>query len=143
MLQVRHSVHLNFDRYGDLLFHFFRRAAWPLGDDLDVVVGYVWIGFHRKVVKREGAPEEQENCKRQDDEAVVERVADKSANHRIVLKYIRRTLTYCSTVFCKTRALLTSCWPVCIPHTISCVLSGSEVPATSSVRQNFLSPAGI
>ncbi len=59
MGEVRHAVHLNFDGDGDLLLDFFGGAAGPLGDDLDVIVGDVRIGFDGKAVERDGAPDEQ------------------------------------------------------------------------------------
>ena len=49
-------------RNRDLLLHFFGRAARPLRDDLDVVVGHVRIGFHRQIVKRDGAPDQQQDA---------------------------------------------------------------------------------
>ena len=55
------SVHLNFNRNGDLLFHFFRGAARPLRNDLHVVVGDVGIGFDGQIVKRDRPPDQQEH----------------------------------------------------------------------------------
>ena len=43
--------HLHFDRHGDLLLDLFGGAPRPLGNDLDVVVGYVGVGLHRQVMK--------------------------------------------------------------------------------------------
>ena len=59
--EVRQTVHLNFDGDGDLLFDFFGGAAGPLGDDLDIIVGDVGIGFHWKGVERNGAPNEEQD----------------------------------------------------------------------------------
>jgi hypothetical protein len=44
MLQVGNAVHHDLDGNGDLLLYFLGGAAGPLGDDLNVVVGYVAIG---------------------------------------------------------------------------------------------------
>ena len=81
MLQMRNSVHLNFDGNGDLLFDFFRGAPRPLRDNLHVVVGYVRIGFHGKFVERNCAPNEQQSGEPQDYELVVKGVIDERANH--------------------------------------------------------------
>ena len=53
MLQVRHAVHHDLKRNGDLLLHLFGGAARPLGDDLDVVVGHVGIRFDGQAVERD------------------------------------------------------------------------------------------
>src|SRR5277367_1827160 len=147
MLQVRYSVHLNFDGYSDLLLHFFRRAARPLRDDLHVIVGYVGVGFYWQIVKRDGAPEEQKNRHHHDDEAVLQRVFDKAANHRLIPASHRRipalSASHCSTVFCSTRALVTTCCPARTPVMISCMLFGSVSPAVTSTRRNVLFPAGM
>jgi hypothetical protein len=50
MSQVRRSIHLNLDGDCDLSLHLFRRSARPLGDDLDIVIGHVWIGFNGKAM---------------------------------------------------------------------------------------------
>ena len=49
-----------FDGDGNLLLDLFGGAAGPLGDDLDVVVGDVGVGFYRQRTEREDAPDEQE-----------------------------------------------------------------------------------
>ena len=81
MLQVRKPVHLDFDGNGDLLFHFFGGAARPLGDDLNVIVGDVGVGFDRKIVKRNRAPNEQQHGESQNQETVIECVVHEGANH--------------------------------------------------------------
>jgi hypothetical protein len=43
--------HCDFKRGADLLFDLFCGNSWPLGDDVDVVVGDVRIRFHGKVMK--------------------------------------------------------------------------------------------
>ena len=99
--KMRHSgdaVHDDFERYGDLLLDLFGRDSRPLRDDLDVVVGHVRIGFHGKLVKRDGAPCKQQNRDRQNKKTIIEREIDESL--RII---------YCSTVFCRTSALATTC----------------------------------
>ena len=69
------------DRNGDLLLDFFGGAAGPLRDDLDVVVGYVGIRFHRQIVERDHAPDHQQDGRRQNQEAVVQGEIDERANH--------------------------------------------------------------
>ena len=64
MLEVRDAVHDDFDGDGDLLFDLFGGAAGPLRDHLDVVVGHVGIGFHRQIVKRDRAPDQQQDGQR-------------------------------------------------------------------------------
>ena len=81
MLEVRNSVHLNFDGNGDLLFDFFGGAAGPLRDDLHVVVGHVRIGFHRQIVERNRAPNEQQGREPENYELVVKGIIDERANH--------------------------------------------------------------
>ena len=107
----------------------FGRDARPLRDDLDVVVGDVGIGFHRKVVERDRAPDEQQERDGQNQKAIVEREIDDVANH-----YCR--LCYCSTVVCRTSAFDTTCCPGWMPETISCRLPGSMFPPTTSMRRN-------
>src|SRR5271169_5336978 len=143
MLQVRHSVHLNFDRHGDLLFYLFRRAARPLRDDLYVVVRYVGISFDREVVKRIGAPNKQKTRHHHNDEAVLQGEFDEATNHRLILAPHDRIPSHCSTVFCSTSALFTTRCPARTPVTISCILFGSVSPAVTSARLNVLSPAGM
>ena len=60
MIQMRDAVHCDFERNRDLLLHFFGGAARPLRDDLDVIVGDVGVGFHRKVVEGDRAPNQQQ-----------------------------------------------------------------------------------
>ena len=86
MDDVGNAVHRDFERNGDLLFDLLGRDARPLGDHVDVVVGYVGIGFHRKIVERNRAPRQQQQRDGQHHETVVQREVDYSANHWIVLR---------------------------------------------------------
>src|SRR5215467_12165277 len=85
MLQMRNTVHLNFNRNRDLLFNFFGRTAWPLRDDLHVIIGNVGIGLDRQVMEGDCSPKQQQNRYRQNDEAVVEGILDEKAYHSSVL----------------------------------------------------------
>ena len=134
ILQVWDAVHDNFQRNGDLLFNFFGGAAGPLRDDLDVVVGDVGIGFDGEIMERDGAPDQQQESGQRDQETVIEGVIDQGANHRAT--------RYCSTVFCKTRALETTRSPGLSPEIISCRLGGAIRPPTTSTRRKLLLAAG-
>jgi hypothetical protein len=68
---MRNAVHHDFDGSGHLLFHFLGRAPRPLRDDLDVVVRHVRIRFHRQVMERDGAPDQQKNRERDNQDSVV------------------------------------------------------------------------
>src|SRR5271155_575075 len=142
MREVRQAVHLNFDGDGDLLFDFFGGAAGPLGDDLDVIVGDVGIRFYRKGVEGDGAPNEKEGRERQDHEAVVEREVYQASHQAAAVPWWRLAGNYCSTVFCRTRALVTTWSPGFTPEIISWVLLGSISPATTETRLNLFPPAG-
>jgi hypothetical protein len=58
MQQVRNPVHLDFNRYRDLLLNLFCRAARPLRNHLDPCVSDVRIGFDGKPLKRDDAADE-------------------------------------------------------------------------------------
>ena len=82
--QMRHvgdARHLDLDGDGDLLLDFFGGAAGPLGDDLDVVVGDVGIGFDGQVVEGDGAPGEEDDGRAEDEPAIVQRKIDEATNH--------------------------------------------------------------
>src|ERR1039458_3859896 len=134
ILQVGNAVHDDFDGDGDLLFDLFGGTAGPLGDDLDVVVGYVGIGLDGEVVERDCAPHQQQKRGKGDEEAVIESVIEEGANHRAT--------RYCSTVFCRTRAFVTTRSPGLIPETISCRLGGTIWRATIPTRRNRPFSAG-
>ncbi len=79
---MRHSIHLNFNGDGDLLLDLLCRSAWPLGNDLHVVIGNVWVSFDGEIMKRDGAPEEQHNRESYYHPAVVEREIDEGTHYR-------------------------------------------------------------
>ena len=143
MREVRETVHLNFDGDGDLLLDFFGGAAGPLRNDLDVVVGDIRIGFDRKGVEGDGAPHEKQGREREDHEAIIEREVDQASHQAAGIPWWRLAGNYCSTVFCRTRALETTWSPGFTPEIISCVLLGSISPATTATRLNLLPPAAI
>src|ERR1700722_5834211 len=130
MLHVRDAGHHNFNGDGDLLFHFFGGASRPLRDHLDVVVGYIGIRLHGQVMEGDGAPDKQQNGKRQHHEPVVKCKINQTTNH------------YWPTVFSSSSALVTTCWPAARPEVTSCFPSAIMAPPTTPTRLNFLLPAG-
>jgi len=66
---ARHAV---FEGNGHLLFDVFGGTAGPLGDDVDVVIGDVGIGFDGEIVEGDCAPTEQQHRRNEHDEAVVQ-----------------------------------------------------------------------
>ena len=81
ILQMRDTIHDDFDGDGDLLLHFFRRAAGPLGNDRDVVIGDVGIGLHRQIVEGNGAPDGQQSRHRENHKAVAQGKIYQRTNH--------------------------------------------------------------
>jgi hypothetical protein len=84
MGQVGNAGHLNLDWHGDLALNLFGTATWPLGDDLDVVVGNVGIGFNGQSAKSYDAPPSQQENAAQHQPTAFEGKIDKSANHLLV-----------------------------------------------------------
>ena len=83
--EVRDSVHLDFDRNRDQLFHLFCGPARPLRDDGHIVVGDIGIGFHGQGVERDSAPADRENCGSHDHKLVVKRKVYERTNHFLFL----------------------------------------------------------
>src|SRR5713226_768740 len=81
---VRDAVHRDFQRDTDLLFDLFCGDSGPLGDDVDVVVGNVRIGFHGKLMKRNRSPPKQKKGRCEDQESVVQGKIYKLANHLLL-----------------------------------------------------------
>ena len=75
-LQVRDAVHDDLDGNRNLLLNFLRRPSRPLGNDRDVVVGDVRIGLNRKIMEGNRSPNQQQNGRREHQEAVAERKID-------------------------------------------------------------------
>ncbi len=97
MNHVGDAGHLDFDGNGDLLLYFFGGTPGPLGDDLDIIVGDVGVGFDREIAEGNDAPGEEQNGSAENEPAIVESKVDEPAYHR-----------YC-TMFCSSRALVTTC----------------------------------
>ena len=68
---MRKAGHLDFDRNGNELFHFFGGSARPLRDDRHVIVGDIRVGLDGQRVKGESAPNRQKNPGRHDNKFVV------------------------------------------------------------------------
>src|SRR6516165_4233745 len=118
MDDLRNTVHGDFQRNGDLLFHLLGRDSRPLGNDLHIVVGDVGVGLDRQALERNNSGGEQEQGERQDEQAVVESKINNSPNH-------------CSTVFSNGSAWETTRSPGLIPETISCMFPGNMLPVVT------------
>src|SRR5580693_6814182 len=125
MHKMRDSVHLDFNRYGDLLLDLFRRPSRPLCNHLNPCVGNIRVGFDRQSLERDDAPGEKNQGDTENNEAIVESEIDKRTDH------------YCSAVFWNSSAFVTTCWAGAIPETISCKLPGSICPAVTARRRNL------
>jgi hypothetical protein len=64
-----------------LLFHFLGCTPGPLRDDLDIVVGYVRVGFYGKVMKRYRTPDQQQGGERDNQYAIIEGEINEAADH--------------------------------------------------------------
>ena len=73
--------HLDLDGDGDLALDLLGRAARPLGDDLDVVVGDVGIGFNRQGAEGDDAPRGEDDRAAQHQPAAPKSEIDDRANH--------------------------------------------------------------
>ena len=67
---MRNAGHLHFDGNGYLLLDFLGGAAWPLCDDLNIVVGDIGVGFHREILERNGTPSQEDDANDQDQQFV-------------------------------------------------------------------------
>ena len=81
MGELGDAVHRVLEGDGDLLLHFLRGPARPLGDDPGVVVRHVRVGLHRKAMKGEDAPDKEQKRKGQHKEAFVQGEIDNRADH--------------------------------------------------------------
>ena len=89
MLHVGNARHDNFQRDRHLLLDLFGRAAGPLGDDGDVIIGNVRIGFDGQIVEGDGAPDEEQNGGRQDHETVIQCKIDQTPNHLLLHRVLQ------------------------------------------------------
>src|SRR6202790_113612 len=81
MSQVGNTIQLDLKRDGDLLFHLFCGVTGPLGNDLDVGVGDVWIGFNGQIVERNDAPNEQDDSETHHQDPIVQRQVNQVTDH--------------------------------------------------------------
>ena len=123
MHDVRNAVHDDFQRNGDLLLDLLGRNSRPLGDDLDVVVRHVGIGFDGKLVEGDRAAGDQQQSEGKNEERSVQGKIDESANHLLLHRVLQRQ-----------RVLQPPAAPGLMPETISCMLPGSMAPAATSRR---------
>src|SRR5271167_5237021 len=89
MHNLRDTVHDDFKRNGDLLLDLFRRNTWPLGNDLDVVVGYVGISLDRQPFERNYPSSEKQQCETQHQEPVVQSEINDSTNHLLLHRVLQ------------------------------------------------------
>src|SRR5580658_8116695 len=125
MGHMRNARHLNFNRDSDLLLDFFRGSARPLRDHLNIVIGYVRIRLHGKVVEGDNPPCKKKDGGAEHKPAVVESEIDQPTNH------------YCSAEFCSSRAFDTTCCPTFSPEVTSCIFPGSMLPPCTPRRRNL------
>src|ERR1035438_627808 len=84
MGQVRDAGHLNLDWNRYLPLDLFGAPAWPLRDDLNIVVCYIGIGLDRQVPKGNDSPRGHYHDTAQDQPTIFQREVDKCANHLLV-----------------------------------------------------------
>ena len=152
MHDVGNAVHHDFERNGDLLLDLFGGNSRPLRDDLHVVIRHVRIGFDGKLVEGNRAPAKQQNGPGQNQRSGCSRA--KSTRSRIIAypgfcrrrpsaidQHGRLSFTHCPRCFAGPAASPPPDAPAQI-RVISCMLFGSVSPAVTSMRRNFLPPAG-
>ncbi len=83
MSQVGYAVELDFERDRDLLLHLFCGMAGPLGDDLDVGVRHIRISFDGKIVERDDAPNKEDDCEAEYQDAIVKSQIDQVTDHLV------------------------------------------------------------
>ncbi len=81
MVEMRDTVYGDFKRNRHLLLDLFGGMAWPLSDDLDVIVGDVRVRFDRKIVERNCAPDQQECGGDHNQKSIVQRKINEDPDH--------------------------------------------------------------
>ncbi len=101
MSEVGDAGHLNFDGHRDLALDLFGGAAGPLGDDLDVVVGDVRIGF------------DGQSCGRTTPQAVSTHDSRRGRSQRFLSAKSTEcaNASYWFPAVSSRSALVTTCWP--------------------------------
>ena len=100
------AAHLDFNGDGDLALDFFGGAAGPLGDDLDVVVGDVWVCLNGEATEGDDTPDGEGEDAAEDEPAAFEREVDEGTDHWV-------------TALSSERALVTTWVPGEMPSRIS------------------------
>src|SRR6185437_4915745 len=142
MIEMRNAIHRNFEWDRDLLLHFFGGPARPLRDHLDIVIGDIGIRFDRQIMEGNRTPHEQQQRDEHNQESIVQREIDQRVNH------VFSRLSYCSDVFCISRALATTLSPGLTPAVTIWIFfdalagSGMMAPPVTSTRLKLLPPAG-
>src|SRR5580692_1284640 len=81
MRHMRDAVQLYFERNRDLLLDLLRRMSRPLRDDLGVGVGDVGVSFDWQIMKRNNAPDKQDESQAQHQDSVAQSEIDEQPNH--------------------------------------------------------------
>src|SRR5689334_18041630 len=118
MRHVRYAIQLDFERDCYLLFHFLCRVSRPLGDDLRVGVGNVWVGFNGQIVEGNDSPDKKHHRHTQNQNAVAQSKVDQVADH----------LPCSATLDENASALAISSSPAFTPTCICCVPSALVPP---------------
>ena len=106
-LQPGQAGHRDLERHRGETLDFLRRAARRLGGDLDLDVGHIGKGVDRKLAGRIESEEEQDGRNDRDDQALLERPANKRLDHlpsiclrlRSLLRWKAPSTTTCSSPF--------------------------------------------
>ena len=91
MGEVGNAGHLDLDRNGDLALDLLGAAARPLGDDLNVVIGHIGVGFDGQRAKCENAPRGEHRHTAQHQPAALQREIDERADHLVPSPGFRRS----------------------------------------------------
>src|SRR6516164_666575 len=124
------TVEFDFERNSDLLLDFLGGVSGPLRDDLSVCIGHIGIGFDGEIVKRDDAPDEEDQRTAEHEQGIREGEINGLTNH-----------AYCPARFSATsvensRALVTSSSPGFTPERISCMPSGARPSALMTILRN-------
>src|ERR1700757_753875 len=124
------AVEFDFKGNSNLLLDFFGGMSGPLRDDLGVRIGHIGIRFDGQIVKRDDAPDEEDQRAAEYEQGIREGEINGLPDH-----------AYCPARFSATsvensRALVTSSSPGFTPERISCMPSGARPSALMTILRN-------
>ncbi len=90
MGQVRDTGHLNLDRNRNLALDLFGAPAWPLRNDLHVVVRNVGIGLDGQIAEGNDSPGRHYHDTAKHQPTIFQREVDKCANHLLVPRGLKK-----------------------------------------------------